>query len=46
MTLLSFFWLFGLLAMLHRVLDSNFVLFLSMDSSSGRLRNQVVSFLV
>jgi hypothetical protein len=39
MTFLSFFSVLGLLAVLHGILDSNFVLLLSMNSSRGRLRN-------
>jgi hypothetical protein len=49
MTFLSFSLAFGLRAVLHEVLDSNFKLcafLLSMDTSWGRLRNQVVSSFV
>jgi hypothetical protein len=46
---LSFFLTFGLVVLLHVVFDSKFKLcafVLSMYSSRGRLRNQVVSTLV
>jgi hypothetical protein len=49
MTFLSFLLYFGLLVVLYGVLDLNFKLcafLLSMDSSRGRLRNEVVSTLV
>jgi hypothetical protein len=45
--LLSFFWLFGLLSVLHGVLDSNFKFCVFVvNASRERLRNQVVSSLV
>jgi hypothetical protein len=47
--LLEFFLAFGLLVVLHVVLDSKFklcVIVLSIYSSRGRLRNQAVSILV
>jgi hypothetical protein len=49
MTFLNFSLAFGLLVVLHVVLDSKFKVFafvLSMYSSRGRLRDQVVSTLV
>jgi hypothetical protein len=49
MTFFSFYLAFGLLVVLHVILDSKFklcVFVLSMYSSRERLRNQVVSTLV
>jgi hypothetical protein len=49
MTFLSFSLPFDLLVVLHLILDSKFKLYafvFSMDSSRGRLRNQVVNTLV
>jgi hypothetical protein len=40
------FWVFYLCFMRSWILTSNFVHLLSMDSSRGRLRNQIVSSLV